>query len=117
MAVLGMGLTVLLRHSLHDGFHLLGDLTRGTHLRVFRQPHVNVGEILKIFRKELRLEPREYNTTYHQQNERTCQGQFPMLNRLLRHAEVPAREAMLPPFLNGSLGPTLEQKRTDERDE
>ena len=115
MAVLRMALAILFRYPAGDGFHLLSDRAGRARRRVFRQPHVDVRKVLKVFGKELRLQRGEHDTARYQQNERCRQADLPVFNGLLCRSEIPAREPTLPPFLDGSLDFASQEKRTDER--
>ena len=55
MSVLGMALAILFRYSARNRFHLLSDRAGRARWRVFRQPHVDIRKVLKVFGKELRL--------------------------------------------------------------
>ena len=102
MSVLRMALAILFRYSAGNGFHLLSDRAGRARRSVFRQPHVDVRKVLKIFWKELRFQRGEHDAARYQQNERCCQAELPVFNGLLRRSEIPAREPTLPPLLNRS---------------
>src|SRR5215472_3228444 len=103
VSVLWVALAILVRYAAGDGIHLLSGLARRARRRVFRQPHVDVRKVLKIFGKELWLQRGEHDPARYQQKERRCQAELPVLNGLLCRSEIPARESTLTPFLDGSL--------------
>src|SRR5579883_2897621 len=115
VSVLWVAPAILFRYSAGDGFHLLSGSAGGARRAVFREPHVDVGKVLKILWKELRLEPGEDNAARYQQDKRARQAQLPVFNGLLRGSEIPASEPTLPPLLNWSFTLGFQQKRTDER--
>ena len=56
MSVLRVALAILFRYSARNRFHLVSGRAGRARRRVFRQPHVDVRKVLKVFGKELRLQ-------------------------------------------------------------
>src|SRR6476619_5377598 len=55
VSVLWVALAIVFRYAARNRFHLVSDRAGRARWRVFRQPHVDVRKVLKVFGKELRL--------------------------------------------------------------
>ena len=98
--LLGVALAIVFSYAARNRFHLASDRAGRARWRVFRQPHVDIRKVLKVFGKELRLQRREHDTARYQQNKRCPQADLPVFNGLLCCSEIPAREPTLPSFLD-----------------
>src|SRR4029077_14409385 len=117
LTVFRMLFAVFFGYLAHDFFSTPYCFIRRRKRCIFRQPHIELRKIRKVFREEIRFEPAASQSAGRQQNERAKQHLPTIIDGPVADSVIKSWEPFLAPFLDGWFKLWPQQEITDERNE